>query len=144
MNKITETTFRVRYAETDASGVVYHAHYIVWFEHGRGDWFWQQGRDYHRDIEERGFNWPVVELSSRYLAPARYGNLVTVKTWVKELKSREFTLAYEIINAETKQVLCTGWTKHLNIDANWRVAAMPPDIRQLLAGEQNQSGQELS
>lgn len=144
MDKITETTFRVRYAETDASGVVYHAHYIVWFEHGRGDWFWQQGRDYHRDIEERGYNWPVVELSARYLSPARYGDLVTVKTWVKELKSREFTLAYEIINAETKQVLCIGWTKHLNIDVSWRVAAMPPDIRQLLADEQNKNGQDHS
>lgn len=135
MSKVTETTFRVRYAETDASGVVYHAHYIVWFEVGRGEWFWQQGRDYHRDIEMRGFNWPVVELSSRYLAPARYGNLVTVRTWVKELKSREFTLAYEIINAETQQVLCTGWTKHFNIDMNWHVAAMPPDIRELLTRE---------
>jgi len=45
MAKIIETTFRVRYAETDASGVVYHANYLVWFEHGRGEWFWQQGGD---------------------------------------------------------------------------------------------------
>jgi acyl-CoA thioester hydrolase len=135
MGKTIETTFRVRYAETDASGVAYHSHYIVWFEHGRGDWFWQQGRDYHRDIEMRGFNWPVVEVSARYSAPARYGDQVTVRTWLKELKSREFTLAYEIVNAETKQVLCTGWTKHFNIDTNWRVAAIPPDIRALLLAE---------
>jgi len=132
MSKITETTFRVRYAETDASGVVYHAHYIVWFEHGRGDWFWQQGRDYHRDVEERGYNWPVVELSARYLSPARYGDLVTVKTWVKELKSREFTLAYQIVHAESQRVLCEGWTKHLNLDPQWHVVALPQDIRALL------------
>lgn len=133
MGKIIETTFRVRYAETDASGVVYHANYIVWFEHGRGDWFWQQGRDYHRDVEARGLNWPVVELGARYLAPARYGDLVTVKTWLKELKSREFTLAYEVLNAETKQVLCTGWTKHLNVNAEWRVMAIPADLRALIS-----------
>lgn len=132
MGKIIETTFRVRYAETDASGVVYHANYIVWFEHGRGEWFWQQGRDYHRDIEARGFNWPVVELGSRFIAPARYGDLVMVKTWLKEIKSREFALAYEVSNAETKQVLCTGWTKHLNVNTQWRVVPIPEDIRKLM------------
>jgi acyl-CoA thioester hydrolase len=134
MTKIIEATFRVRYAETDASGVVYHANYIVWFEHGRGEWFWQQGRDYHRDVEERGFNWPVVELSSRYSAPARYGDLVTVKTWLKEIKSREFTLAYEITSAPTKQLLCTGWTKHLNVNTEWRAVPIPQDIRVLMTG----------
>jgi acyl-CoA thioester hydrolase len=132
MGKVVEATFRVRYAETDASGVVYHANYIVWFEHGRGEWFWQQGRDYHRDIEERGFIWPVTELGARYVAPARYGDLVTVKTWLKELRSREFTLAYEVINAETKQVLCTGWTKHLNVNSQWRVVPIPEEIRKML------------
>ena len=52
--RVSETRFRVRYAETDASGVVYHANYLVWFEVGRGEFFWQQGRDYARDVEQRG------------------------------------------------------------------------------------------
>ncbi|MBI5650540.1 MAG: acyl-CoA thioesterase [Chloroflexi bacterium] len=134
MGKVIETTFRVRYAETDASGVVYHAHYIVWFELGRGEWFWQQDRDYHRDVEARGLNWPVVELSSRYLAPARYGDLVTVRTWFKESKSREFTLAYEVVNAATRQKLCEGWTKHLNVDAQWHVVKIPDELRELMSG----------
>ncbi len=137
MAKVIETTFRVRYAETDASGVVYHANYLVWFELGRGEWFWQQERDYHRDIEARGLNWPVVEASVRYLAPARYGDLVTVRTWLKELQSRAFTIAYEVIHAETKQVLCTGWTRHLNVDNEWRVRPIPADIRELLTGDSN-------
>lgn len=132
MPKVTETTFRVRYAETDASGVVYHANYLVWFELGRGEWFWQQGRDYHRDVEARGLNWPVVEASARYLAPARYGDLVTVRTWLKELQSRAFTIEYEVINAETRQVLCRGWTRHLNVDNTWRVVAIPEDLRALM------------
>jgi acyl-CoA thioester hydrolase len=134
MGKVIETTFRVRYAETDASGVVYHSHYIVWFELGRGEWFWQQGRDYHHDVEERGFDWPVTELSARYIAPARYGDLVTVRTWLKQVRSREFTIAYEVLNAETRQKLCEGWTKHLNVDAHWRVVALPPDLRELMSG----------
>ncbi|MBI5302880.1 MAG: acyl-CoA thioesterase [Chloroflexi bacterium] len=135
MGKVIETTFRVRYAETDASGVVYHSHYIVWFELGRGEWFWQQGRDYHRDVEERGLNWPVVELSARYIAPARYGDLVTVRTRAKEIKSREFTLAYQVHKAETGELLCEGWTKHLNLNQQWQVCAIPKDIRELLQTE---------
>jgi acyl-CoA thioester hydrolase len=133
MTKVIETTFHVRYAETDASGVVYHANYLVWFEHGRGEWFWQQERDYHRDVEARGLNWPVVEVSARYLAPARYGELVTVRTWFKEMQSRAFTIGYEIVNAETKQVLCTGWTKHLNVNNEGRVVAIPDDLRAMMA-----------
>ena len=132
MVQVIETTFRVRYAETDASGVVYHANYIVWFEHGRGEWFWQQGRDYHRDVEARGLNWPVVEVSARYLAPARYGDRVTVRTSLKEMQSRAFMLEYEIVNAGTQQVLCTGWTKHLNVNNLGRVIPIPEDIRTLM------------
>ncbi len=134
--KIVETTFRVRYAETDASGVVYHANYIIWFEHGRGDFFWQQGRDYHRDVEARGLNWPVTELSARYLAPARYGDLVAVRTWLGEIQSRAFVIQYEVLNAETRQVVCTGWTKHLNVGADWRPRVLPEDLRDLLARQE--------
>ncbi len=133
MTKIIETTFRVRYAETDASGVVYHANYIVWFEHGRGDFFWQQGRDYHRDVETRGLYWPVTEAGVRYLAPARYGELVTVRTWIEELQSRGLTIGYEIRNTETEQMLCTGWTKHLNVDSHGRVRTIPEDIRRFFS-----------
>ncbi len=130
--RVIETTFRVRYAETDASGIVYNANYLVWFEVARGEFFWQRGKDYHRDVESRGFTWPLVEASLRYLAPAHYGERVTVRAWGKELQSRSLTVAYEVLNAETKQVLCTGWTKHLNVDMQGRVRVIPLDIRALM------------
>lgn len=133
--KVIETTFRVRYAETDQSGIVYNANYLIWFELGRGEWFWQQGRDYARDVEARGLVWPVTEASLRYLAPAHYGELVTVRAWMEDLQSRAITIAYEVLNAETKQLLCTGWTKHLNIDKQGRVRALPEDLRRFLLGE---------
>lgn len=132
--QIVETTFRVRYAETDASGIVYNSNYLIWFELGRGEFFWQQGRDYHRDVEQRGFSWPVTEAFLRYLAPARYGEMVTVRCWLEELQSRSIKIGYEALNAATKQVLCTGWTKHLNIDREGRVRALPPDLRELMLG----------
>lgn len=133
--KIIETTFRVRYAETDQSGIVYNANYLIWFELGRGEWFWQQGRDYHRDVEARGLNWPVTEAHLRYLAPAHYGEMVTVRAWLGEIQSRALTIEYEALNAATKQILCTGWTKHLNVDNDGRVRALPEDLRKFLLGE---------
>ncbi len=129
---VVETTFRVRYAETDASGIVYNANYLIWFEIGRGEFFWQRGRDYQRDVEGRGFTWPVTEASLRYLASARYGDRVTVRAWVEELQSRSLRIGYEVLNAETNQVLCTGWTRHMNIDKQGHVRTIPPDIRAIL------------
>lgn len=132
--RVVETTFRVRYSETDASGIVYNAHYLVWFEVARGEFFWQQGRDYHRDVESRGFFWPVTEASLRYLAPAHYGERVTARAWVDELQSRSLKISYAIRNAETNQLLCTGWTKHVNVDAKGKVCVIPADIREFLRG----------
>ncbi len=129
------TTFRVRYAETDASGVVYHANYLIWFELARGEFFWQRGHDYHRDVESRGLNWPVTEAALRYLAPAHYGELVAVRAWVDDIQSRSLKIGYEAMNAETHQVLCTGWTKHLNVDNSGRVRTIPEDLRKLMLGE---------
>ena len=70
--RIVETTLRVRYAETDAMGVVYHANYFVWFEVGRGDWFRAFGQDYG-EWETLGYFLPVSEAHARFHAPARYG-----------------------------------------------------------------------
>ena len=77
--QIVEVTLRVRYAETDAMGIVYHTNYIVWFEVGRGEYMRQQGGDYAH-FEAQGYYLPVIEVLDRYLAPARYGDLVKVRT----------------------------------------------------------------
>jgi acyl-CoA thioester hydrolase len=133
--RVVETSFRVRYSETDASGIVYNANYLIWFEVGRGEFFWQQGRDYRRDVEQRGYTWPVTEASLRYLAPAHYGEMVTVRAWVEELQSRSLKIAYQVVNTETKQVLCTGWTRHLNVDRQGRVRTLPPEIREIFTNQ---------
>lgn len=132
--KAIETQIRVRYAETDKSGIVYNAHYLTWFEVARGEFFWQQGMDYGRDIEARGYHWPLTEASLRYHAAAFYGDLVTVRAWVSEVKSRAFTIRYEIRRGETK--LCTGSTTHMNVDAQGRPVAFPDFIRHLLKSEE--------
>jgi acyl-CoA thioester hydrolase len=129
-HKIVETNIRVRYAETDQSGIVYNANYLIWFELGRGEFFWQRGMDYGRDVEGRGFVWPVTEAGLRYLAPAHYGEIVTVRAWVDEVKSRALTIRYEVVRDGV--TLCTGFTKHLNVDRAGRVVPLPNELRELL------------
>ncbi len=132
--KSIETQIRVRYAETDMSGIVYNANYLVWFEAARGEFFWQRGMDYARDIEGRGYHWPVVEANLRYHAPAFYGDLLTVRAWVSEVKSRAMKIEYEISRDGTR--LCTGFTKHMNIDHQGHPVPYPEDIRKMLQPEE--------
>ncbi len=121
---VVETTLRVRYAETDAMGVVYHANYLIWFEVGRGDFFRAYSQDYGI-WEQKGYFLPVVELHARYLASARYGDLVTVRTWIQEIRSRSLTLGYEAVLAESGQTLATGWTRHLCTNAEGKIQRLP-------------------
>jgi acyl-CoA thioester hydrolase len=131
--KVVETIVRVRYAETDAMGVVYHTNYLIWFEVGRGEYMRQQGGDY-ANFEARGFYLPVSELDARFIAPARYGDLVTIRTWVEELRSRSLTLAYEVVMQKTGQVLTTGHTRHICTDREGCVKVIPTEMRELLGG----------
>lgn len=123
-NRVVETHLRVRYAETDAMGVVYHANYLVWFEVGRGDYFRALGQDYG-EWEQHGYLLPVSEAYARYHASARYGDPVVVRTWVKEIRSRSITLGYEAGHAESGQLLATGWTKHICVDRQGRIVRLP-------------------
>jgi len=127
----TEITFPVRYAETDAMGIVYHSNYIIWFEVGRGDYMRQRGWEY-ADLEARGYYLPVSELDARFSVPARYGDLVTVRTWVEEVRSREVTFGYEVVKGNAGEVWATGHTKHICTDKGGRVRTIPKEVREML------------
>ncbi|MBN1661458.1 MAG: acyl-CoA thioesterase [Anaerolineae bacterium] len=122
--RVVETTLHVRYAETDAMGVVYHANYLVWFEVGRGEYLRTLGQTYDA-WEKEGYLLPAVEAYARYEAPARYGDSVVVRTWVKEMRSRSLTLGYEVVEAETRQPLASGWTRHLCMGHDGQVRRLP-------------------
>ncbi len=130
---VVETTLRVRYAETDAMGVVYHTNYIVWFEVGRGEYSRQLGADYGQ-WERRGFLLPVTEVSCRYLAPARYGDLVVVSTWVEDVRSRMVTFGYQVRMQESGQVLADGKTVHICVNREGQPSQIPADWREALLG----------
>lgn len=124
---VVETTLRVRYAETDAMGVVYHTNYIVWFEVGRGEYMRQRG-DTYREFEDHGLYLPVTQVDARFIAPARYDDVLVVGTSVEEVRSRSVTLYYEVVMKETGQLLVTGHTKHLCMDRQGRVRRLPQPL----------------
>ena len=128
---VVETTLRVRYAETDAMGIVYHANYLVWFEVGRGDYFRALGQDYGQ-WEHQGYLLPVSEAYARYQSPAHYGDLIAIHTWLEEVRSRSVRLGYKVLHAATRRCLVTGWTKHLCVDEKGTVRRLPAEMLQAL------------
>ncbi len=124
---------RVRYAETDQMGVVYHANYLVFCEIGRTDFIRQFGRSY-ADLEGEGVRLAVADLSARYLAPARYDDRLEIATAVAEVRSRAVTFEYVITNADTGQRLVSARTTLVSLDAENRLVALPSDLRDALQG----------
>jgi len=120
-----ETTFHVRYAETDAMGQVHHSIYPVWFEEARSELMRQLGSHY-AEVEAAGYFFAVTEMWARFHAPARYGHAVTVRGWLEAARSRGFTFRYEVRHAHTDQRLATGHTKHICIDRHGRPCVIPP------------------
>jgi acyl-CoA thioester hydrolase len=103
----TETTVRVRYAETDQMGVVYHSNYFLYFETARAESIRGLGFTY-ADMEKMGVIMPVVDVHCRYLRPALYDNLLTIKTVVKELPiHHKIEFNHEVLN-EQNELLATG------------------------------------
>jgi len=130
--QVTRLDVRVRYAETDQMGVVYHTHYLIWCEIGRTDHIRAIGTSY-RDIERSGIRLAVSEASIRYLAPARYDDVVRVETSISQVSSRTITFDYLITNAETGERLATASTTLVSLDANGRISALPRPFREQLA-----------
>jgi acyl-CoA thioester hydrolase len=129
--KIVETTFYVRYAETDQMGIVHHSHYVVWMEEGRSEYMRRNDLDYVA-IEQSGLSLAVTEVNVRYLAPAHYNERVTVRTRVDSLRSRALTFGYEIINADTRQRLVVGSVKLMLVDRQGQVVSLLRSFETLL------------
>lgn len=123
---LTETSFRVRYAETDMMGVVHHASYIVYLEEGRSALSRQHDAPYSR-LEEMGYSLALSDVNVRYRVSARYDNLITIRAWISEIKSRGIVFAYEVINADSGELLVTGQTKHICLDHAGRVQRIPEE-----------------
>ncbi len=120
-----ETPIRVRYAETDKMGVVYHTHFVIWFEVARTDLCRQCGFSY-RDMEiEDDAHLMVVDVHCRYRRPARYDDELVVRTRVAELGRRTMRFAYEVVRPSTGELLAEGSTKHVVTTSEGRPRTFP-------------------
>jgi len=129
---IAETRVRVRYAETDQMGVVYHANYLVWFEVGRVELMRQRGLNYRRLEEEEGCRIVVVEATARYKSPARYDDELIIETCVKMARGPLIRFAYRILRAEDKLHLCEGETVHVVLGRDMKKRTIPKKYADLL------------
>jgi acyl-CoA thioester hydrolase len=132
LDKWHEALLRVRYAETDKMGVVYHANYLIWFEIGRTEFCRARGFSY-RDMEENENSFLVVaESYCRYKAPAYYDDELVVRTHITELRRRSLRFGYEIIRVPDGTIIAEGETGHVVTDANGRVRSLPASFAELL------------
>ncbi|MGC9988401.1 MAG: thioesterase family protein [Terriglobales bacterium] len=122
---VNETRIRVRYAETDQMGVVYHANHFVWFEVGRVELLRQLGFSY-RDMEREDDCFiAVVDAQCRYKAPVHYDDEVLVRTQLKQVREKVIRFGYELRKAETGELLAEGETTHIVANARMKTRALP-------------------
>jgi acyl-CoA thioester hydrolase len=128
-----EVTFRVRYFETDAMGIVHHASYITWFEEGRSAFTRAIGYPYSR-MEQEGISLAVAEVSARYHLPARYDDEVRVIAAVSQIGSRGMAFNYEVRRVADDALLVSGSTRHISVDSYGKVTLLPASLRTQVAG----------
>ncbi len=122
---VNETRLRVRYAETDQMGVVYHANHFIWFEVGRVEFLRQLGFSYKTMETEDDCFIVVVDARCRYKAPVHYDDEVQVRTWLKQVREKVIHFGYELRNAQTGQVLAEGETTHIVVNAKVKPRKLP-------------------
>ena len=122
---VNETRLRVRYAETDQMGVVYHANHFIWFEVGRVELLRQLGFSYKDMEREDNCFIAVVEARCRYKAPVHYDDEVIVRTRLTHVREKVIRFGYELRRAGADEVLAEGETTHIVADSTMKPRALP-------------------
>ena len=122
---INETRVRVRYAETDQMGVVYHANHFIWFEVGRVELLRQLGFTYKEMEREDDCFIAVVDARCRYKAPVLYDDEVLVRTRLKNIRDKMIHFGYELVRAGTGELLAEGETTHIVADSQMKPRSLP-------------------
>lgn len=132
MKEFADTTIRVRYAETDQMGVVYYGNYYTWFEVGRVELCRQLGFEYKQmEMEDDSFL-VVAESRCRYKRPARFDDLLTIRTRVTAAQRRTVRFGYEITHQGTGETIATGETVHVICDRLGQTKSLPEKYRKYL------------
>ncbi len=131
----SETRVRVRYAETDQAGVVYHANYLIWFEVGRVELCRAHGFNYADMEREADAYLPVTEVRVRYRIPAKYDDIILLRTRTTEIRSRAITFAYEVYREADKALLAEGETQHIVMNQAGHARSFPAEYAAKLRPE---------
>ena len=127
-----ETQIRVRYAETDAQGIVHNANYLVWFEVGRSELCRDKGFSYKQMEDEEGALMVVAESYCRYKSPAFYEDVLTIRTQIGEIRSRSLRFIYEIYREADDTMIAEGETLHVVTDKDKNIRKIPDTYRERL------------
>ena len=125
------SVLRVRYAETDKMGIVYYAHYLVWFEIGRTEWLRDTGWTY-RAMEDEGLGLPVIEAHCEYKAAARYDDDLEIRTTARLVTSVRIAFDYRVVRKADQATIASGYTVHATIDRSGRPVRLPARVKELL------------
>jgi acyl-CoA thioester hydrolase len=134
-----ETDIRVRYAETDAMGIVHHGNYLTWFEVGRSEFCRSRGFSYKQMEDDAGALLVVAETYVRYKSPAFYDDLLTIRSKIGEMRSRSITFVYQIYRTTDDTLIAEGETLHLVTDRDRKVRQLPEIYRALLIDDLDKS-----
>jgi len=122
----------VSYGETDAMQIVYYGNYFHWFEQARSHFLRVVGISYS-ELENRGVFLPVIEAYSKYLAPARYEEKISVRTGICEWKRASLTFYYEVYNrSNNDQLINLGFTKHPCINSKGKIVPIPTWLKEMI------------
>jgi acyl-CoA thioester hydrolase len=127
MFKKHRTDLRVRYQETDNMGVVYYANYLVWFEIARTEYFRSLCLPYTQ-LEEKGIYLMVAAVSCQYKYPARYDDIVTIESWIPEVKNSSLKFEYRLTVGE--KLIATGDSIHVFTNESGRPIRIPKEVHQ--------------
>ncbi len=123
---------RVRYAETDQMGVVYHANFLVWFEVGRVELMRALGVEYKKMEKEDDCHIVVADVHCRYHQPARYDEVLRIRTRIAESRNRVVKFSYELFRDSDGTLLANGHTTHIICGSNGRPKLLPQRYRQIM------------
>ncbi|HNY29468.1 MAG TPA: thioesterase family protein [Fibrobacteria bacterium] len=138
------TLVRVRYSETDQMRFVYYAHHFVYYEVARTEWLAAKVLPYDQ-MEAQGFAIPVLEAHCQYLSPARYGDLLAVELSARSLDGLRIRFDYRTFRGSPQgELLATGWTVHVCMDALGKPRRPPPEVRAVLADSSRNAGDPLA
>jgi acyl-CoA thioester hydrolase len=125
------TTYRVIYGDTDNMGVAYHANYLRWFEIGRTEMFRSWGLPY-KEIEQRGIRLPVSEVLCKFIAPARYDEVLVIETALDAGVRGGVKFDYRIFGQDDHKLLARGYTRHACVDGQGKVVRPPQFLVSLI------------